>query len=107
MNVTAASAGRAWAAEKSAQKSASDAQNLATAFRGISSMAENINAWLTKETAAAGGQGMCVCIELFYRLFVNLFAFIEIVRCSFFLKQQAKVRRKILIDAHSYNLLTY
>ena len=58
MNFPAASTGRAWAAEKSAEKSAADARNLATAFRGISSMADGLNSWLAKETTTEDGQGM-------------------------------------------------
>jgi len=62
MNFAAASAGRARAAEQSAQESAGDARNLATAFLGISSMAGSLNSWLAKEIAAADGQGMFMCL---------------------------------------------
>ena len=64
-NLPAASTGRARAAEQSAQKSADSARQLATAFLGISSMAETLNSWLVSETAASGdGQGMCFAVAL-------------------------------------------
>ena len=59
-NLAAASIGRARSAEQSSQKSADSARQLATAFLGISSMAENLNSWLVSETSASGdGPGMC------------------------------------------------
>jgi hypothetical protein len=58
-NLAAASTGRARAAKQSAQKSADSARQLAMAFLGISSMAENLNSWLVSETNASGdGPGM-------------------------------------------------
>ena len=64
-NLAAASTGRARAADQSAQKSADSARQLATAFLGISSMAENLNSWLVSETSASGdGPGRCFASAL-------------------------------------------
>ena len=63
-NLAAASTGRARAAEQTAQKSADDARQLATAFLGISSMAENLNSWLASETASGDGPGMYIPCSL-------------------------------------------